>query len=133
MKQILALWMVATLAACVPAQAPRPLGDSTQVSLDWAGRYSGTLPCADCSGIETTLELRENGSYTLTETYVGKGKPFVTKGKFSWSADGGQIALDAAADNRRFKLGEGRAWHLDRDGRVISGSLAELYVLTRTK
>lgn len=125
--------MALVLAACVPAQAPKPVGDTTQVSVDWAGDYSGTLPCADCSGIDTTLKLRENGSYVLTETYIGKGKPFVTQGKFFWDNAGGQISLDTAGDNRRFKVGEGRIWHLDLEGRVITGSLATAYVLTKTK
>ena len=26
---------------------------TSQISLDWAGTYSGVLPCASCEGIET--------------------------------------------------------------------------------
>lgn len=51
------------------------------------GIFRGTLPCADCSGLETELTLIKNnnipdtGSYVLKETYLGKSdKPIETKG-----------------------------------------------------
>ena len=37
-----------------------------------AGVYAGELPCADCSGIRTTLYLRANGVYTRISEYVGR-------------------------------------------------------------
>ncbi|MFX6794395.1 copper resistance protein NlpE N-terminal domain-containing protein, partial [Acinetobacter baumannii] len=40
-------------------------------SLDWDGKYKGTLPCADCEGIKTELELKDDKTYELTETYLG--------------------------------------------------------------
>jgi len=36
------------------------------------GKFSGILPCLDCPGIETTLTLRENGTFHLTRTYIDK-------------------------------------------------------------
>ena len=42
--------------------------------------YTGTLPCADCSGIQTTLTIRGNHSYTLQSLYIGKGGPFTEQG-----------------------------------------------------
>ncbi|MDE5451088.1 copper resistance protein NlpE N-terminal domain-containing protein, partial [Elizabethkingia meningoseptica] len=30
---------------------------NAQNSLDWAGTYEGTVPCADCPGIKTTITL----------------------------------------------------------------------------
>lgn len=36
-----------------------------------AGVYAGELPCADCSGIRTTLYLRANGVYTLRSRSPG--------------------------------------------------------------
>jgi inhibitor of cysteine peptidase len=40
-------------------------------------RYSGMMPCADCSGIRTTLVLNRSGqgeptNFTMLETYVGR-------------------------------------------------------------
>lgn len=42
--------------------------------------YSGTLPCADCAGIKTTLTLNGNHTYTLQSLYIDRGAPFTEKG-----------------------------------------------------
>lgn len=54
--------------------------------------YSGTLPCADCSGLQTTLTLiRQNaqatkGAYVLHELYEGKGmQPLISEGEWEIS------------------------------------------------
>lgn len=56
-----------------------------------AERYSGMMPCADCSGIRTTLVLNRNSqgapiNYTMVETFVARpaaGKPRVTGGRWT--------------------------------------------------
>ncbi|WP_158521498.1 copper resistance protein NlpE N-terminal domain-containing protein [Kushneria konosiri] len=50
------------------------------------GRYQGTLPCADCAGIKTNLEIRNQNntgaSFTLDSTRLGQSeKPLQTKGQ----------------------------------------------------
>ncbi|UKJ06494.1 copper resistance protein NlpE [Solitalea lacus] len=47
--------------------------------------YTGILPCADCRGLQTELELYSDNTFVLKETYMGKGdgKPFVTNGKYN--------------------------------------------------
>lgn len=53
------------------------------------GTYRGTLPCADCAGLETELTLNSpaedspEGDYVLVETYLGKGNPIVTTGMWT--------------------------------------------------
>lgn len=37
----------------------------------FAGTFRGTLPCADCPGIDTVLSLKADGTYALTEDYQG--------------------------------------------------------------
>lgn len=86
-----------------------PAGDTAETSLDWAGKYKGVLPCADCEGIEMELELKSDKTYELTEEYLGKGKgnKFKTKGAFSFDAKNPSvITLDQAADKRKFFIGE---------------------------
>ena len=41
-------------------------------SLDYLGTYKGILPCADCEGIETTITLNKDETYTSTVKYLGK-------------------------------------------------------------
>jgi uncharacterized lipoprotein NlpE involved in copper resistance len=101
-------------------------------SLDWAGTYEGTLPCADCPGIETILTLSGDNTYTLSERYLkGDQKPNESSGTLEWDKDGNRIII--SKDGRRFKVEEGRVLHLDLEGNIITGELKEYYILKKTK
>lgn len=103
-------------------------------SLDWSGDYQGKLPCADCEGIQTELQLNDDKTYVLKETYLGKGdgKPFETKGSFTFdSKNPSMIVLDQKSEQRKFFIGENTATALDLEGNKIDGSLAEYYVLKK--
>lgn len=102
-------------------------------SLDWLGRYSGILPCADCEGIATTIMLTEGGDVRRVLEYVGKpAKPFVDIGKFEWNAAGSVITLAFADGTRQaYQVGENRLFHLDQAGNRIDGPLAHRYELTK--
>ena len=55
-------------------------------SKDFAGTFSGSLPCADCPGIDETLELKPDGSFTLTDVY--RDRPSGTHSiAGSWNAE----------------------------------------------
>src|SRR5579872_1958374 len=47
--------------------------------------YAGTLPCADCSGIQTTLSLKGNHAYSLKLVYIGRNTSFTEIG--SWQQE----------------------------------------------
>ncbi|OAL81358.1 copper homeostasis protein CutF [Acinetobacter sp. SFB] len=90
-------------------QPATPMGDTAETSLDWAGKYKGVFPCADCQGIETELELKTDKTYELTQKYLGKGKnnESKVKGTFSFDPDNPSvIRLDKAGENRKFFVGE---------------------------
>jgi copper homeostasis protein (lipoprotein) len=44
---------------------------------DFAGVFKGALPCADCPGIDETLTLDPDGSFTLVDVY--KDRPAATQ------------------------------------------------------
>lgn len=121
--------------ASAPAETATAVDTHTaENSLDWAGDYTGTLPCADCEGIKTELELKNDKNYELKETYLGKGdgKAFETKGTFSFDAKNPSvITLDKQAENRKFFIGENTATALDMEGNKIEGAMADLYVLKK--
>ncbi len=108
------------------------VGDNSQTSLDWAGVYTGTLPCADCEGILTTLTLNADLTYKLATTYIGKTiTPFIETGKFAWDKGGSSITLQNKDNTRphRYLVGENHLKRLSNEGGVITGSLADFYVL----
>jgi len=50
--------------------------------------YAGTLPCADCDGIETWLVLNPDGSFRLRERYLeGDAAPSISVGRWQISRD----------------------------------------------
>ncbi len=99
-------------------------------SVDWAGTYQGTLPCADCPGIRYTITLNEDDSYLVETRYLEKSDSvFTESGSFKWDKNGGKITL--ADRGEKFQVGENQLFHLDMEGNRITGNLAKYYVLTK--
>ena len=58
------------------------------------GTFKGTLPCADCSGIETVLTINDDMTYKLSSTYLDKHTiPFVEEGTWTPSENLSMIEL----------------------------------------
>lgn len=61
----------------------------------FAGKFTGTLPCADCPGIDETLQLDADGSFVLTDAYQERpDSTFTLHGTWSLEADGKRVRLD---------------------------------------
>lgn len=74
---------------------------------EWVGLYADTLPCADCPGIYTMLELRYDSTYVLREEYLERDSiPDGTIG--TWTTDGNKLVLRT--------LGEPMYWSREGDG-----------------
>lgn len=122
-------------AAATKAQRERPTSpapaDNSRLSLDWAGTYSGIIPCASCPGIESVITLFADGSFERSRRYLDESPTLaVDTGPFSWN-DAGSIVTLNADDNetQRFQVGEHRLFQLDRQGKRIEGNLANRYIL----
>jgi len=91
------------------------------------GTYEGTLPCADCEGIQTVLTLDADKSFKLEETYLGEDvNPFITEG--TWAVDSsGKITLapsDGSDELRYYEVvSENELRMLDRTGNKIESEL----------
>lgn len=110
--------------------------DHAETSLDWAGDYKGTLPCASCEGIKTELELNKDKTYELTQEYLGdKGGENKTtiKGSFTFDAKNPSIiTLDKAGNNQKFFVGENFVTFRSAEtGEAITGPMADLYKLSK--
>lgn len=105
---------------------------TSEISLDWAGVYEGTMPCASCEGIETVVELKDDNTFTATYTYMGEDEYTVSnEGMFTWDESGQVVTLVAEEDTKQFKVGENHITLLSEDGEVNTGELAEFYVLKK--
>ncbi len=114
---------VATSSPEVDMPAPAPEVAPTQAVIDphpafsskaFAGTFKGTLPCADCPGIDETLVLKADGSFAMTDIY--KDRPHGTqKIVGSWNAEdnGKRIRLDPNTKSQ-----EDRVFAIDSNDRI---------------
>ena len=117
----------ALLAACNnSAKTNKSAGaDSTSIevtdihnaenSLDYEGTYKGVFPAADCPGIETTLTLNPDKTFSLHSVYIDRDSSFDEKG--------GELSY--------YKVEENHLRKLTMDKQEITGELADHYVLNK--
>jgi len=147
MRSILLCLIILTLLGCVEKskktkavsekQSSHTVPDihTSQNSLDWAGTYSGTLPCASCPGIEMTLTLNQDGSYTMTTAYLNENSPnsIDNKGNFRWNEAGNMITLENEEAPNQYFVGENYIAKLDSNGHRVTGDLSNRYILQKNQ
>lgn len=112
------------LAACNPARPPAdvplPQLEQDEGRVEWRG----SMPCADCDGIETLLVLERRGGarrYDLVETFLAEpgGARFAESGQ--WRQEGGMISLEgeSGALRRYALLADGRLQPRDVRGHAF--------------
>jgi len=136
MKQINKLRLGAFLACALVMSAyvgcASVATHNSRNSLDWPGTYTGVIPSASGMGIEVRLTLRANNTYTLIYNYIGRADAdFSSMGYFTWNSAGSIITLDAYTGPQFYQVGENMLRQLDLEGRVITGDLADMYILRR--
>jgi uncharacterized lipoprotein NlpE involved in copper resistance len=116
------------------AEVPNPdPAHNAHNALDWAGTYTGMLPCADCEGIETILTIRMDSTFTRKTRYLGKGDEIWLEinGSYSWDEAGFVITLENLDPPNQYFVSENRIFHLDINGERITGRLADHYILKK--
>ena len=94
MRNLTFFIFIILLTACTGNSNTKNASDNSSIKMPDANStlvFEGTLPCADCNGIQTTLTLYHNkiknqNSYKLREVYLNQNndKTFDTYG--TWSA-----------------------------------------------
>lgn len=86
--------------------------------------YSGVLPCADCSGLKTSLFLQQDGTYILQEVYQGSkegDQSFASYGRWARTADK-LVLTDSHGEKRYFHPKDENLEMLDHSGEPIVSS-----------
>jgi heat shock protein HslJ len=119
---------------CQTQSAATYQGHTSANSLDWEGYYQGTLPCADCEGIATTIRLDREQTYSIQTQYLGKSdQTFTSEGTFEWNEGGSIITLSGMKNGpNQYQVGENRLFQLDKRGNRITGASADKYILEKT-
>lgn len=84
--------------------------------------FSGVVPCADCSGIKTSLFLQQDGTYILQETYQGaKGGDLIVASYGKWARTADKLVLTDSKGGKRYFHPEGENLQmLDTHGEPIA-------------
>lgn len=92
------------------------------VPIQWVGLYADTLPCADCPGILTQLDLRADSTYVMRDRYLERDSiPFGTIGQ--WTVAGDMLTLKTADVPMRWKLEGDKLVRRDADGGPVETTL----------
>ena len=129
MKQKILLIFVSVLffAACNTSKTTTKVTETKSIAL--SGTYSGITPCADCEGINYTIEFNDDFSYSTKLVYLGRDEnAFETSGNYKIQ-DGIIRLLNEEDGIIYFKKNGENLQILDRNRKEITGSLAEMYVL----
>lgn len=139
---ILSAMMIGALTACgnrekVDKNTAEPT-ENAQVadmhtaenSLDYWGTYKGTLPAADCPGIEATLIINRDSTFTLKYVYIDRNSTFEDKGTYTIK---GSVLTTKGEEGSTtyYKVGEEQLSMLDAEKQPITGALAEHYILKK--
>ncbi len=112
-------------AACQTAAPGNGKGQwhpSVATPPQWTGTYADTLPCADCPGIFTRLDLRPDSTYVLRELYLERDSiPFGTIG--TWRSHGDRLTLNTFGDPLQWRWAGDSLQRLGPGGEAISTSL----------
>jgi uncharacterized lipoprotein NlpE involved in copper resistance len=130
------LLMAALLLSGLSGCATKKVVDAahnSKISLDWGGVYTGTVPAADTAGVEFRITLNYNETFEAQYQFVGRVTRFISMGMFNWNDAGSVIELDIEHIPRYYAVGENILIQLDMNGNIVSGTLADKYVLKKVQ
>lgn len=100
---------------------------------NYYGTYEGTLPCADCGGIKTTLKINSDTTYELRSEYLGKKDGvFEKNGVYNMLGENIIELVPPSSGNRTYyKILDGALVLSDSVGTLDDSELVEYYVLRK--
>ncbi|MCA5005119.1 copper resistance protein NlpE [Sphingobacterium bovistauri] len=102
---------------------------NSQNSLDWAGTYQDTIPCADCPGILATIKLHEDGTYSYSAKYLERKTILQDTGRFMWHNNGSVVHLKGKEIDTKYKVGENVLLQADSTGNIIKSEMSDKFSL----
>lgn len=108
-------------------------GNSKNKIADFYGTYKGTLPCADCGGIKTTLKINNDTTYELISEYIGmKDGIFEECGVYRIiSGNIIELTTPSSGEKTYYKIIDSGVALSDSTGKTANGKLAKHYILKR--
>ena len=139
MRPVCAISFIGLFAACNSASDKTA---STDSALDTVAQeayvtdvndYAGTLPCADCEGIDVSLQLNKDLSYFMNSVYKGSRVDSAHnsfKDTGTWSMHGADtLYLSENNHSTKYIKTDSTLIQLEGDGNRITGPLANMFIL----
>lgn len=129
------IFLLCIVAACstepTSVSQSNPVMSNADVVRLAVGTWVGTIPCADCPGIDYKLDLNPDSTYRERLVYQGRSAtPFVQSG--TWSVESGQVKLNKqGTGNNQFMIEGENLVMLDGEGNRIESTHAEAFRLRR--
>ena len=138
MKIFYLAFALSLLAACNSTHTPIASTDSAyktvvpKTPVINAEQYTGTLPCADCEGINVSLQLNNDSSYIMNSVYKGgrdsSNNHLKETGTWSMHAND-TLYLTENNHSTKYVKTDTALTQLDGDGKLITGPLADNFIL----
>ena len=97
------------------------------------GTYKAFLPCASCMGIDSTLTLKNDGTFVSVMDYKSKDNyKAVSKGKYSVK-NGVITTVDEYKEKSFYKIEGESLKMLDMDQKEVTSELKDKYIFKRVK
>lgn len=139
MKLVFTISFFTLLAACNSTPGNTASTDSSnktvapQTPIVNTENYVGILPCADCEGINISLQLNNDSSYIMNSVYEGNRvdsshNQFEDTGKWSIHAND-TLYLSNKNQTTKYIKTDTTLTQLDGDRKLITGPLAKMFIL----
>lgn len=140
MRTLYTIFLIGLLLACNSSPDGVAATDSAfktvvpETAVINAEEYVGRLPCADCEGIDVSLQLNKNdNSYIMNSVYKGSrvdssNNSFKDTG--TWNMHGvDTLILSTGNRSVKYIKTDSTLTQLDGDGNMITGPLANMFIL----
>lgn len=101
---------------------------------NYYGTYEGSLPCADCGGVRTTLIINSDTTYELRSEYLKKKKGCTVEVRGIYNVVNEnliELVTPSSGEKTFYKILDGAIALSDSLGTINSGEFAEQYVLKK--
>lgn len=136
-KSLLLPVLLAVITACNNTPAPSQTDSTLQSATPGTSRpapvtgtYQGTLPCADCPGMDYQVSLYDDHTFSELVAYQGRGQGVATVATGTWKqTSDSTVMIQKKTDSSSFLAAEGKLLLLDTKGKRMEGVLASNYIL----
>ncbi len=118
----------------IAEKTSEPIANEISPEKKFSGTFSGTTPCADCPGIETTVTFDADSSFIETLRYLERNRTFSDTGKWSLSDKMITVSFPSTSATDRYFLikSPSSVAMLNADKKEIEGALADNFILNKT-